>query len=144
MTSNVALLVAIPLAVTSLIAGGFYGSAYYYRTMEKRLIVQRLIEEINAAPDMPTLLKQAEDINQNHSPYLRTERGFYGFTLVQKWVGDRYGHINGNTKSWQDVSAALEAKCKILAEGNVEEALAHLHEKLSVREIDLPPPRCGQ
>ncbi len=80
---------------------------------------------------METLLSKAQVIKQQHSPYLCTERGFYGFTLAQQWVGNKYGHETGNTRSWLAVTAALEAKCSELAGSDVNNAMQKLNEVLS-------------
>ena len=116
-----------------------YGVGYHYRTQEKRHIVERLILEINATQTMDTLLAKAEEICQTHAPYLRKERGTYGFTLVQQFVGNKYGHETGNTKSWQDITNALDNRCKVLANTReVDAALKRLHE-ITARVATAPP-----
>lgn len=110
----------------AIIGGGLYGIRYHLSTREKQLIVQRMLDEINDSKDLDALLTKAENIRQHYSPYLRAERGFYSYSLVQQWVGNKYGHETGNTRSWQAVTAALEEKCRELAGKDINNAMQKL------------------
>jgi hypothetical protein len=121
-------------------AGAVYGASYYHRTQEKRHIVERLTREINATTNLDAFFAKAQEICQTHAPYLRKERGTYSYTLVQNFVGNKYGHETGNTKSWIDITRAMENRCRALASvGEVDAALRKLDEMTSQTSTAPPP-----
>jgi hypothetical protein len=59
---------------------------------------------------------------------------------VQNFVGNKYGHETGNTKSWIDITRAMENRCRALASvGEVDAALRKLDEMTSQTSTAPPP-----
>ncbi len=90
----------------------------------QKCVVLRLIAEINAIRDLPSLLYKAREINAHDARVLRTRNTLFGL-LYREYV---------NTRSWRIVVKAIEKKCKALV--NAKQSviiLQHLREILNLK-----------
>ena len=72
---------------------------------------------------MPSLIEKAKEICENDAETLRTERGVYSYSFFKKYVGNKLGHEQGNTKSWNAIKDALEKRSFILSvSDNIDKA----------------------
>lgn len=88
------------------------------KVSKKDILVNKLIAEINAIKDMPSLIEKVKDICDNDAEALRTERGIYSVSLFKNCVGDKLGHQDGNTRSWNKIKEELRRRSFVLSAVN--------------------------